>query len=153
MRSLPPEGALSGFGRPGATDMLRETRARWLATLTAGLVVLLAAVFAVLHNPRQPVQPAAPAAASEVDEAGRAAFAAMNCTMCHSLAGEGNPASRLDGVGDRLDREAIRAWTTGAPPARASLSSSMAQMKSRYADDPLLDTVVDHLSRQAGVRR
>lgn len=133
--------------------MLRETRARWLATLTAVLVVLLAAVFALLHNPRQTAEPGAPAADAAADAAGRAAFAAMRCTMCHSLAGEGNPASRLDGVGNRLDREAIRAWTIGGPPAREALGSSMAQIKSRYADDPLLDIVVDHLSRRGGDRR
>jgi hypothetical protein len=72
----------------------------------------------------------------------------MNCTMCHSLAGQGNPASRLDGLGGRLDREAIRAWTVGEGPAREAVGASMAQMKSRYADDPRLDTVVEYLARQ-----
>lgn len=131
--------------------MLRETRARWLATATAVAVVLLAALFAVLHNPRLPVAtavPAAPTGDAAADEAGRAAFAAMNCTMCHALAGQGNPASRLDGIGQRLDREAIRAWTIGEGPAREALGASMAQMKSRYADDPQLDAVVDLLARQ-----
>jgi mono/diheme cytochrome c family protein len=134
--------------------MLRETRARWLAALTAALVVILAAVFAVLHNPRLPLDAAAPAGATDAaDAAGRAAFAAMNCTMCHSLAGQGNPSSRLDGVGSRLDRDAIRAWTIGEGPAREALGSGMAQMKSRYADDPQLDALVDYLSRQrAGPR-
>jgi mono/diheme cytochrome c family protein len=131
--------------------MLRETRARWLAAATAAAVVLLAASFAALHNPRLPAAPALPvepAADTAADEVGRAAFAAMNCTMCHSLAGEGNPSSRLDGIGNRLDRDAIRAWTVGEGPAREALGSSMAQMKSRYADDPRLDSVLDFLARQ-----
>jgi mono/diheme cytochrome c family protein len=134
--------------------MLRETRARWLATATAAMVVLLAALFAVLHNPRQPAgtiapAPAVDAAADEAaDEDGRRAFAAMNCTMCHSLAGQGNPGRRLDGLGSRLDREAIRAWTVGEAPAREALGASMAQMKSRYADDPRLETVIEYLARQ-----
>jgi mono/diheme cytochrome c family protein len=130
--------------------MLRETRARWLAAATAAAVVAHAALFAWLHNPRLPAQAAtvAPAADSAADEAGRRAFAEMNCTMCHSLAGQGNPASRLDGIGTRLDRDAIRAWTVGEGPARDSLGSGMAQMKSRYADDPRLDVVVDLLARQ-----
>jgi mono/diheme cytochrome c family protein len=134
--------------------MLRETRARWLATATAAMVVLLAALFALLHNPRQPAGPVAPAPAVEgaadeaADQAGYRAFSAMNCTMCHSLAGQGNPASRLDGVGGRLDREAIRAWTVGEGPAREALGASMAQLKSRYSADPQLDTVVEYLARQ-----
>lgn len=134
--------------------MLRETRARWLATATAAMVVLLAALFALLHNPRQPAGTDAPAPAVDgaadeaADQAGRRAFAAMNCTMCHSLAGQGNPASRLDGLGSRLDREAIRAWTVGEGAAREALGASMAQMKSRYADDPQLDAVVEYLARQ-----
>jgi cytochrome c553 len=134
--------------------MLRETRARWLAAATAALVVLLAALFALLHNPRSPgtAGPEVRPGESGADEAGRRAFVAMNCTMCHSLAGEGNPASRLDGVGSRLDRDAIRAWTTGTGAAQAALGASMAQMKSRYRDDPLLDVVVDHLARQQAVR-
>ena len=131
--------------------MLREARARWLATLTAALVVLHAAIFAVLHNPRPDAVPAAgPAAApadAEAEAAARRAFAAMNCTMCHSLAGEGNPASRLDDVGSRLDREAIRAWSVGEGPAREALGASMAQMKSRYADDRRLESVIEYLAR------
>ena len=132
--------------------MLREARARWLATFTAALVVLHAAIFAVLQNPRPdavpPVAPAAAPADAEAEAAARRAFAAMNCTMCHSMAGEGNPASRLDDVGSRLDREAIRAWTVGDGAAREALGASMAQMKSRYADDPRLDALVDYLARQ-----
>lgn len=134
--------------------VLRETRARWLAAVTAAAVVAHAALFAWLHNPRLPAQTvAAPTAAdSAADEAGRRAFAEMNCTMCHSLAGHGNPASRLDGVGERLDRAAIRAWTVGEGPAREALGSGMAQMKSRYADDPRLDALVDFLSQPGAVR-
>lgn len=136
--------------------MLREARARWLATLTATLVVLHAAIFAVLHNPRPDAAPAAGAAASPADaaadEAARRAFAAMNCTMCHSLAGQGNPASPLDDVGSRLDRDAIRAWTVGEGPAREALGASMAQMKSRYAGDPQLDALLDYLARRGAPR-
>jgi len=128
--------------------MLRETRARWLAAATAAAVVAHAALFAWLHNPRLPAEAVSTApAAGAADEAGRRAFAEMNCTVCHSIAGQGNPASRLDGVGSRLDREAIRAWTTGAGAAREALGG-MAQMKSRYADDPRLETVVDFLAQQ-----
>lgn len=136
--------------------MLRETRARILASATAVLVVGMAALFALLHNPRPSDESAAPAAAGPAeaafDETGRQAFATMNCTRCHSLAGQGNAASRLDGVGSRLDREAIRAWTVGEGPAREALGASLAQMKSRYADDPRLEAVLDYLARQRVAR-
>jgi mono/diheme cytochrome c family protein len=65
-----------------------------------------------------PVQAApAPLPASPKAEAGDCAkgedlFAQANprCTVCHSVAGKGNPLGPLDGVGDRLSRDEIKAW-------------------------------------------
>ncbi len=41
---------------------------------------------------------------------GKAVYAAQRCAGCHSIAGEGGRRSALDGVGARLDAEAIRKW-------------------------------------------
>lgn len=134
--------------------MLRETRAKLLALLTAMLVVLLAALFAWLRNAQVPTKapPAAPAATKPADvadprlDAGQRAFERLNCTMCHSIAGRGNAARPLDGVGGRMDPAAIRAWTIGAGAARDQLPAGIARMKARAANDPDLDALVDYLS-------
>lgn len=135
--------------------MLRETRARLLAVLTAVLVVLLAALFAWLRNRPVPTKPpvAVPAATTAAEVVGprldenRRAFERLNCAMCHSIAGRGNPARPLDGVGNRLDPAAIRAWAVGTGDARDQLPASIARVKARAADDPELDALVDYLAR------
>jgi hypothetical protein len=130
--------------------MLRETRAKLLAVLTAVLVVLLAALFAWLRNVQAPAKPPpeAPAAATPavVVDVGEHAFERLNCTMCHAIAGRGNPARPLDGVGGRMDPAVIRAWAIGAGAARDQLPAGIARIKARAADDPDLDALVDYLA-------
>lgn len=134
--------------------MTREARAKWLAAATAALVVALAALFAALRNlsplpPRAPQSAAAPLAPA-VDAAriaaGRAAFERMNCAMCHSIAGRGNPSHPLDGVGARLDRALLRAWALGEGEAVARLGG-IASIKQRNAADPELDALLDYLQQ------
>jgi mono/diheme cytochrome c family protein len=138
--------------------MTRQSRAKWLALATAVAVVMLSALFATLRNlpahdapaPAAERALAAPApTASTIDEsrraAGRAAFERLNCGMCHAIAGRGNPASALDGVGARRDRAAMRDWTLGTGTAREQLPAGIANIKARAADDPDLDALVDYL--------
>ena len=51
---------------------------------------------------------------------GEAVYAAQKCSMCHVIAGKGNKANPLDGVGKKLSAEDIKAWITHpvdmAPP-------------------------------------
>lgn len=37
-------------------------------------------------------------------------FAAQKCTLCHSIAGKGNPKGPLDNVGRKLTPDEIRQW-------------------------------------------
>jgi hypothetical protein len=128
--------------------MVRKTRAKLLATATALLVVGMAAAFAALHDAKAPQAPAAAVAAGPAaDEAGRRAFERLNCGMCHSLAGAGNPAGPLDGVGARLDRAQLRAWTTGSGAAREQLPASAVRRKQAAAADPDLEALLDYLQR------
>src|SRR3990172_255334 len=123
--------------------MLRQTRAKWLALGTALLVALMAAVFAALRTaPRAPEQ--APVSVPGSD-AGRRAFERLGCAMCHSLGGVGNPASRLDGVGKRLDRGELRAWTPGTGVAAERLPAGIARRKAAARDDPQLEALLDYL--------
>ncbi len=41
---------------------------------------------------------------------GKEVFAAQKCSMCHSIAGKGNPKNPLDGVGSKLKEPEITKW-------------------------------------------
>jgi mono/diheme cytochrome c family protein len=136
--------------------MVRETRAKWLALATALLVVLMVAGFAALRNMTPPAsaQPAAEATPPALDaaqlatiERGRQAFERLACAACHAVAGQGNPASPLDGVGKRLDRDALRDWSAGTGVAREQLAPGLARAKARAAQDPDLDALVEFLAQ------
>jgi mono/diheme cytochrome c family protein len=133
--------------------MTRQSRAQWLALATALLVVALSALFAALRNlaPQPPpaqtaTVPAAPAADAARIAAGRAAYERLNCAMCHSIAGKGNPAHPLDGVGRRRDREQLRAWALAEDSAAAALGG-VAAIKRRAAKDPDIEALLDYLQQ------
>lgn len=128
--------------------MLRETRARWLAFGTAVAITLAAAAFAWLRNLPHDAPAGTTAAQADPAEALHAgrAFERLRCGMCHAIDGRGNPASPLDGIGARLDRSAIRDWSIGAGAARARLPEGLVAVKSRVAEDPDLDVLVDYLA-------
>ncbi|MBL0423101.1 cytochrome c [Ramlibacter sp. AW1] len=127
--------------------MNRQSRARWLAGLTAGVVVSLAAVFAFARNPGGAAQPAATAPAPDARvAAGRAAFERLNCMNCHSVAGKGNPANPLDGVGARLDAQGLRDWTLGQGAAAEKLSAGARRQKAPTANDPELPALLAYLA-------
>jgi mono/diheme cytochrome c family protein len=130
--------------------MLRETKAKLLTVVTAGLVITLAATFSLLGNaPNSNAQaPAArPASASDQRlETGRRAYERLGCARCHSIAGQGNPGTPLDGVGSRLSPAMLEAWTVGGEAAvREGLSPSLAKRKSGFAADPDLGALVTYL--------
>jgi cytochrome c2 len=41
---------------------------------------------------------------------GKEVFAAQKCSMCHAIAGAGNKAHPLDGVGAKLKADEIKKW-------------------------------------------
>jgi mono/diheme cytochrome c family protein len=43
-------------------------------------------------------------------QAGQQVFAAQKCSICHSIAGQGNKKGPLDGVGAKLSADEIRQW-------------------------------------------
>jgi mono/diheme cytochrome c family protein len=143
-------------------------RERWVYTvalLTGLLVTLLALAFAWMHAP--PAPPGAPVisperAAPALVETGRSLYQDQGCAMCHSIAGEGNPRSPLDGVGNRLDAAALRHWIVATGPAEEALPARVVRMKQAYRalPDAELDALVaymQHLTEEprgrAGARR
>lgn len=142
---------------------MREQWARNIALLTGVLVLLLAMKFALIQNPSKPPpstvgetagRPAPPAAWPKPDvekqvliPAGRRVFAAQGCARCHSIAGEGNPRSPLDWVGERLTAEAIRQWILAPAELKDQLSARAFQAKQTYRNLPPedLDALVAYL--------
>ena len=57
---------------------------------------------------------AASAAAQGAKAQGEKVFAAQKCSLCHSIAGKGNPKGPLDEVGSKLSDGDIRSWITDA---------------------------------------
>ena len=92
-----------------------------------------------------------PAFAQDKDK-GATVFAANGCSMCHSIAGKGNPKGPLDDVGSKLSATEIRSWITdpagNAAKAKADRQPPMAAMQAKFksmskAD---LDNLVAYLS-------
>lgn len=129
--------------------MTRQSRARWLALMTAVLVVLLAALFAGLRNltpsPRLAPKSASTVTADPRNEAGRAVFARAGCAGCHSAEGRGNPGLPLDGVGARLDRERLRAAAFALGEAESGLPAGIVSAKRARANDPDVDVLLAYL--------
>lgn len=59
-------------------------------------------------------------------EAGMKVFAAQKCSICHSIAGQGNKKLPLDGVGAKLSADQIREWIV-APAEAAKKANSTAK--------------------------
>lgn len=80
-------------------------------------------------------------------ERGQQVFAAQKCSICHSIAGQGNKKGVLDDVGARLSAEQIRQWITNAPEmaakAKAERKPPMKAFTTLSAED--LDGLVAYL--------
>lgn len=135
--------------------MLRKSRARSLASLTAAVVVLLAALFAALRNLNAPVAPAAapiamPRKAGETGASatrGPQAFVRLGCASCHAFGGVGNPSSPLDGVASRMDATQIRAWASGTGVAAGELPARIVRRKVDASADPDFEALLAWLGR------
>jgi mono/diheme cytochrome c family protein len=54
---------------------------------------------------------------------GEKVFAAQKCSICHSIAGQGNKKGPLDGVGAKLSSDDVRQWITNAPEMAAKVKA------------------------------
>lgn len=63
--------------------------------------------------------------ASAQDKAkGEAVYTAQKCSLCHSIAGKGNPKGALDDVGSKLKADDIRAWIVDAKAQTAKTGAT-----------------------------
>lgn len=85
--------------------------------------------------------------ASAQDKAkGEAVYTAQKCSMCHSIAGKGNPKGALDDVGSKLKADEIRAWITDAKGMTAkSGATRKPEMKAYSLPKEDVDNLVAYL--------
>ena len=106
-----------------------------MRTFTTGLFLFVALVLASWS--------VAPVSASSQDDAvkkGQAVYAAQKCSMCHQIAGKGNKASPLDGVGAKLSAAEIREWVVNpVEMAKKAKSTKKPAMANKYSKLPAAD--------------
>lgn len=129
---------------------MRELWARRIVLFTALIVILLAIVFARIQNPadskRVKEQHPTSMLASRLPqavvldkirvEAGRNIYTQQNCSLCHSISGEGNPYNPLDSVGKKRSVNELRQFITGADSVQALLPENVKNFKQRYKNIP-----------------
>ena len=86
--------------------------------------------------------------AQSTAERGSKVYADQKCSLCHSIAGKGNPKGPLDTVGAKLKLEEIRQWIVTpakmAAAAKAERKPAMKAYPSLPKDD--LDALVAYLA-------
>jgi mono/diheme cytochrome c family protein len=86
--------------------------------------------------------PVALAAAQDAEQVkkGEGVYAAQKCSVCHAIAGKGNKANPLDGIGAKLSAEDIKAWITHPTEAAAKAKSTKKPpMPAKYGSLPAAD--------------
>ena len=80
-------------------------------------------------------------------ERGQKVFAAQKCSICHSIAGQGNKKGPLEGVGSKLSADEIRQWITNAPEMAAKVKAERKPAMKAFATLPKdeLDALVAYL--------
>jgi len=93
---------------------------------------------------------AAGAAAQDAKvEKGAKVYADQKCSLCHSIAGKGNPKGSLDDVGSKLTAEEIHHWIVDPVKMSAQAKADRKPpMPAKYASLPKddLDALVAYLS-------
>ena len=71
---------------------------------------------------------------------GQEVYTAQKCSICHGIAGKGNKANPLDGVGAKLSAADIRAWIVTPTEASAKAKSTKKPpMPAKYGKLPAAD--------------
>jgi mono/diheme cytochrome c family protein len=86
----------------------------------------------------------APLTARAQDAAkGQEVFAAQKCSICHSVAGKGNPKGSLDGVASKYSAEELRQWIVDAKGMAAKTKAERKPPMKDFSSLPKAD--VDNL--------
>jgi mono/diheme cytochrome c family protein len=101
------------------------------------VLVFAAALFAAVHT----------ASAQDAKaQQGAALFSAQKCTMCHSVAGKGNPKGSLDNISAKNKADHIRQWLNDPEGMRAKSSATRTPaMKPMKLSPDQVDALVAYL--------
>ena len=92
------------------------------------------------------VVPSASAQSAKAQQ-GAAVFTAQKCTMCHSVAGQGNPKGALDTITAKNKAEHIREWLTDPEGMRAKTNATRTPaMKPVKLSPDQIDALVAYLT-------
>lgn len=80
-------------------------------------------------------------------EKGKAVYGAAGpkCSMCHAIAGKGNSMNPLDGVGDKLSADDIKAWVRTPKEMAAKSKSQGKPAMMPYPKEKISDQDLDAL--------
>ena len=99
------------------------------------LPVIAIGVAVIIASPRV----AAAQDAAKIKQ-GEQVYGAQKCQMCHAIAGKGNKANPLDGVGKKLSAADIREWITHPTEMTAKTKSTKKPpMPAKYGTLPAAD--------------
>ena len=78
---------------------------------------------------------------------GKQVFTESKCSVCHSVADQGNKKGPLDGIASKLTAADMRAWITTAPEMAAKAKADRKPPMKAYPDLPKedLDALVAYL--------
>jgi mono/diheme cytochrome c family protein len=86
---------------------------------------------------------ALPAQAQDAKK-GEAVYTAQKCSLCHQVAGKGNKANPLDGIGAKLKADEIHEWIVNpTEAAKKANSTKKPPMPNKYGTLPKAD--IDNL--------
>lgn len=104
------------------------------------VTVLMAAAVIVADVPSAYAQ-------SAKAQQGAALFTAQKCTMCHSVAGKGNPKGALDKIAAKNKAEHIREWLTDPEGMRAKTNATRTPaMKPVKLSPDQIDALIAYLT-------
>lgn len=87
------------------------------------------------------------ASAQDAKAKGEQVFAAQKCSLCHAVAGKGNPKGALDAVGTKLKSDEIRQWIVDAKGMTAKTQATRKpEMKAYSLPKDDVDALVAYLS-------
>lgn len=87
------------------------------------------------------------AAGQDVKAKGEQLYAANKCSICHSIAGKGNPKGSLDSVGAKLAADEIRAWIVDAKGMTAKTEATRKPVMRQFTlPKDEVDALVAYLS-------
>ena len=77
---------------------------------------------------------------------GKKVYTDNKCSVCHSVAGEGNKKGPLDGIGAKVSAADIRQWITSAPDMAAKAKADRKPPMKAYTLAPEdLDSLVAYI--------